>query len=1359
MIPGSANPLLLGQDGAGGYEIERSLRFNSGDSSFLNRTPSSAGNRRTWTWSGWVKKAKNGANQMLFSSGSGGTNARSILQFTSSDVIEFGENPTGSAWSAIYTNAVYRDPSAWYHVVAVYDSTNATSTDRLRLYVNGVRVDSFSSSSYPSQNLEGNTNTTDGHRIGRYSAGNEDAYLDGYLADVHFIDGQALAATDFGETNTDNLWVPIAYAGTYGWFDNSQTWSNDVTGTPYGASYSAEKAFDGNFSTRSTGGSTGLTFTPSSAITVNSSLRVYFGYADSSATNVFSVNGTDYSSLITTSGSNVGWITVPGITSLTSLYYGLAPSGSEKSSVSAIEIDGKILIDSGVTVADNSFHLDFADNSSDAALGTDTSGNSNTWTVNNLSTADGAAVTVSTATNALPIRNTTGAQGGTAASGFRTDANASNLFLALPLNSNTSDVSNSINSYSATKSITNQSTATSSSQSRFYGASSYWNANSDGILVAESGSELVVGTGDFTIELWFYDDSNHSGGGSGRCYLFDNRIGGSVVGDPPSIGGYVDGSTHIRYGSTGGTITSSQATDGVNNKWFHFAAVRNSGTTTLYINGSSVGSHSDTTNYPNNGFGIGRATDGGYGWAGYIQDFRVYKTAKYTSNFTIPAEANPTVGAANDSLVDTPTNGATASDTGLGNQITSNYATLNPLGNIRSTNANVGEIANLSNGNLTCTGVTSKYGHATSTIAIPSSGKYYFEVTSEATSDYINIGIASTVGTITGVFETSTDSHAAWYDSSGKIKTKVPSGGTVTVSTVTEYRTTGGTIGVAVDVTNQEIKFYLDGTLKSTLSSLPTALISKLTAGEMFAYITAYNSAVGHINFGQRVFSHPVSGYKSLNTANLSSTIADGSLYFDTKLWTGNGSTQSITGLNFSPDFVWIKNRGNAADHRVYDTVRGALKEILPNDTTAETTRENSVTAFNSDGYSLGSYGGVNNSGTTAVGWAWDAGSSNTTIAAGTAVTNQAQTWSSNITTTGNSGNWYPSYPATNIFDTTTTNYGHANGDGSVSAVVTLSFSPAITCGSSVSFYGGLTGSGTGTISINGGTAFNLTTGSSATTKTTVAFNGSISSIVVTKTATGGQGLLMYGFEVDGTRLVDGTAFNSVAVPSIASTVRANPSAGFSIVSYTGTGTTGTIGHNLNSKPELIIVKNRTNSSDWYIFGDAIDSTYDERLTLNSTVAKDSSTSAMNATAPTSSVFTVGGNAGTNGSGTNIIAYCFAPVEGYSAMGSYTGNGSSTDGPFVYTGHSVAWVMIKRSDAVDNWVIYDVARDTYNIGGRRLYPDLSGGETQNVSHYIDILSNGFKVHSTGGMLNASGGTYIYIAFASNPFASNGGLAR
>ncbi len=225
----------------------------------------------------------------------------------------------------------------------------------------------------------------------------------------------------------------------------------------------------------------------------------------------------------------------------------------------------------------------------------------------------------------------------------------------------------------------------------------------------------------------------------------------------------------------------------------------------------------------------------------------------------------------------------------------------------------------------------------------------------------------------------------------------------------------------------------------------------------------------------------------------------------------------------------------------------------------------------------------------------------------------------------------------------------------------------------------------------------------------------------------------------------------------ITSQVRASQTTGFSIVSYTGSGTSNdSVGHGLNAAPELIITKNRDNGTySWRVLTTAIDGSLD-RLFLDANTTKADQTGVN---VPTSSVFYVGSNLDHNKSGDGIIAYCISSVAGYSAVNSYSGNGNA-EGPFVFTNFRPRWVMIKRTDSTNNWVIYDTARDTYNIGGRRLYSDLSDSENQNTSHYIDILSNGFKVRSdAGNLLNASSGTYLYVAFSENPFQANGGLAR
>ena len=223
---------------------------------------------------------------------------------------------------------------------------------------------------------------------------------------------------------------------------------------------------------------------------------------------------------------------------------------------------------------------------------------------------------------------------------------------------------------------------------------------------------------------------------------------------------------------------------------------------------------------------------------------------------------------------------------------------------------------------------------------------------------------------------------------------------------------------------------------------------------------------------------------------------------------------------------------------------------------------------------------------------------------------------------------------------------------------------------------------------------------------------------------------------------------------SISSQVRANASAGFSIVTYTGTGSNATVGHGLGVSPSLVIIKPRSAAYPWSVYHSA--TTANGYLLLNATDSYAVNSTFMNNTAPTSTVFSLGTGTYPNSSGTTHVAYCFAPVVGYSSFGSYTGNGSS-DGPFVYTGHRSRWVMVKRTDATSNWTIWDTSRDPFNYAGRSLYPNLSNAEDANTptggAQVIDVLSNGFKLRDTGGsgQVNASGGTYIWASFAESPF--------
>ena len=222
-----------------------------------------------------------------------------------------------------------------------------------------------------------------------------------------------------------------------------------------------------------------------------------------------------------------------------------------------------------------------------------------------------------------------------------------------------------------------------------------------------------------------------------------------------------------------------------------------------------------------------------------------------------------------------------------------------------------------------------------------------------------------------------------------------------------------------------------------------------------------------------------------------------------------------------------------------------------------------------------------------------------------------------------------------------------------------------------------------------------------------------------------------------------GTAVSNTA-GTITSSVSANPTAGFSVVTYTGTGANATVGHGLGVAPGLILIKARASAYDWTVYHSAIGAT--KYLVLDGTSAAGTDTTAFNNTAPTSTVFSLGSAVWAN-SGT-MVAYCWAPVAGYSAFGSYTGNGSA-DGTFIYTGFRPRWLMIKSSSGAFNWFIEDASRNTTNVTGLDLSPNLSDAEANN-SPTFDFLSNGFKLRNTYTSQNGSGSTYIYAAFAENP---------
>ena len=341
------------------------------------------------------------------------------------------------------------------------------------------------------------------------------------------------------------------------------------------------------------------------------------------------------------------------------------------------------------------------------------------------------------------------------------------------------------------------------------------------------------------------------------------------------------------------------------------------------------------------------------------------------------------------------------------------------------------------------------------------------------------------------------------------------------------------------------------------------------------------------------------------------SAITKPSLHFNTKLYTGNGGTNAITGVGFQPDWVVMKDRDNGNWGRSVDNVRGVHKGLIWALNYAEQSSETTgLTAFGTDGFTLGSATDYNGNGADFASWNWKASNS--------------------------------------------------------------------------------------------------------------------------------------------------TASNSNG--SIASTVSVNTTSGFSVVTFGAYN--GTVGHGLGVAPDMFILKNRDDgSTNWFVYhkdlpsGSAGQGSF---MTLNSSDTYSDNTGIWSNTAPTSTVFSIGSSQVNNA---NYVAYCFASKAGFSKVSKYEGNGNNS-GPFIYTGFKPAWTMIKHMTgggaSGEHWNVQDVKRSTTNPSIKMLSPNQSSAENSTANNSIDFLSNGFKIRTNDGRLNADGGEYIYLAFAEEPIVANVG---
>ena len=696
------------------------------------------------------------------------------------------------------------------------------------------------------------------------------------------------------------------------------------------------------------------------------------------------------------------------------------------------------------------------------------------------------------------------------------------------------------------------------------------------------------------------------------------------------------------------------------------------------------------------------------------------------NNFT-PNNFSVAAGVGNDSVTDTPSN---------------NFMTWNPLYPPSSSVTH-------SNGNLdwsSTAGAAFRDGRGN---FVFTSGKWYVEATVSAFTQvgtgYSGIGLVVSNKTHNAFYIGSTNLGGTGYFVSGTVYINgsyTTGHGSYTLNDV---------IGLAIDFDNLKIYYHKNGTYIN--SGNPTAGSGGFTfvndTGGFCVGCSSYGTVQWSLNSGQikadstsyadengyGAFKYTVpSGYKAMCSANLPDpTILLPNKHFDTKLWTGNGGTQTISGLSFAPDWVWIKSRSSAINHQLIDTVRGATLRLQTNGTTEEKTNTNGLSAFTSDGYTLGDQDNVNGSGLSLVGWNWNAGDTDSKTYKVKVVSDSTDYGH------GTGSNKYQFFKSDG-----TTGFGTNGVDLDLEEGGTYIFDWSDSSAQSHPIRFSLTNDGTHSSGTSAGSEY--TTG---VTKDDSAYKTTIT------VASGVANLFYYcqnhsgmGAEINTNTTKGSTNFDG----DIQAVVKANTTAGFSIAKWTTTANAyKTVGHGLGVKPQIVIMKRRDSTNNWATFYDVVDGTNDY-VYLNLTNAAENAQD-YSIVPPTSTVFGTDGAFVGGAVGATMIAYVFSEVSSYSKFGSYKGNGSS-DGTFVFTGFRPAWIMTKNASSSGTWLMLDSKRGTFNPNGisSSLYADESTAEnTFGNATGVDFLSNGFKLRDSIGYVNGSGNTIIYLAFAESPF--------
>jgi hypothetical protein len=1215
------NNVIAGAAGASGsaYEIERSLRLNRDDSAYLLWQPNGAGTSTTkFTLSYWFKMCAPGTGaQHSFMAGTHGNNGFRIRHYNNGQIRAQLYNTSGSLVINLRTVGFFNDPSAWYHLVVAVDTTQATSTDRAKLYINGVEQALEGASVFPPQNEPVVVNSDINHYIGcqRSTNGTPEVHFDGYIAEFHLVDGQTLDQDSFGAVDLDTgVWNPKEYGGTHGTNGSYLEFKDDSSTSALGTDSSANGNNWTNSGLSVSGAATDSLFDSPSLGSQNddgNGKEVSGNYAtwnplvlhaDSNATpsikngNLdFNVSNTGYAATVSTlstglTGKYYSEITFGGtkVNSNNYAYIGVVPASS-------------LPFTSGSGGADmhrarGAMSISASQGATKAALG---DGSSNTFvdlnTTQGYDESDVIGIAIDCDNGQLTFT-----KNGQSLGEFPYNLDPTEQYLVFAED---------------------------------------W-ANGSDITKYKLNSGQRAFAHPMKISSLLHGFSDHA------SYPASKAFDGSTT----TLTGAKAFNLAMTWTPFLKNVTSLRIYLDIGSRNETFTVYGNTGTQTHTVT-QPFGPDWVTVSLANTGTSVDKILFGPRGTGGqYIDIFAI------EVNGTVLTDANTEVGYKAFCTTSLPEPPVVKSSTGF------DIATYQGNGSARSISMNTSP-------DLVWIKDRTQSNYHIWTDSVRGKGKQLYSNTTDLEGSYSDRitsfdanGFSLGTGASGGVNQNN-NNYVAWGWDAGDL---------VTSSTYNQSQTWTNSL-TGLGLTGADNAF--DGETSSIAQS-PNNASANLILTYTFTNVTSL-----------RVYaSNPTSNEMRLN--NTGSYTAESSLGASS-----NAGWRTLTSLipgNGTVTHIEARTTTGSGVNWAAIEVNGKIlvnPGIIP-------------------------AGSLNNASYNTAGWV-----ASTTVS-----------------------NLYGSHSLSSIFNGVPTGHIHGSqgntltlswAEGTINGHVRVKARKAGTSSNMQYKVHGETSAAPTVVLPNNGNADWYDLG-----------NIDLSHLYAPHPSSG-NAVIIHAIELDGKILID-SGQTPPNIPHVSSKVSANPTTGFSVVSYTAAGGTINIGHGLGAKPSFIILKSRNSTGDWLVGHDA----FSEIDFLKLNLPQGNSSNASNVFLGTfDDTFLVGDDAGINTNGHQKIAYVWTPIEGFSDFGTYQGNGSAS-GPFIHTGFRPALVIFKGANS-SHWLMMDDARDPVNDLQNHLHPNLSNAEAV-ASDRCDFLANGFRPRANYGESNSSGIDYLYAAWAQHP---------